>query len=66
MAIFNPIAQKEQEKGILSLIMAIYQKYQRSGETRSERERESNLVLEVCVCVCYVRDQNVVVVNLQL
>lgn len=56
MAIFNPIAQKEQEDRILSLIMAIYQKYQ------GERE----CVLEVCVCVCYVRDQNVVVVNPQL
>lgn len=66
MAIFNPIAEKEQEKGILSLIMAIYQKYQRAAETRRERERERSLVLEVCVCVCYVRDQNVLVVNLQL
>lgn len=64
MAIFNPIAQEEQEKGILSLIVAIYQKYQRSGEARRGGER--SLLLEVCVCVCYVRDQNVVVVNLQL
>lgn len=64
MAIFNPIAQKEQENGFLSLIMAITQKYRRSGETRRERRR--SLVLEVCVCVCYVRDQNVLVVNLQL
>ncbi|KAF3845006.1 hypothetical protein F7725_008169, partial [Dissostichus mawsoni] len=38
MAIFNPIAQKEQEEGILSLIMAIYQKYQRAEETRRERK----------------------------
>lgn len=36
MAIFNPIAQTEKEKGILSVIMAIYQKYQRSGETREK------------------------------
>lgn len=56
MAIFNPIAQKEQEEGILSLIMAIYQKNRnkRAGEPRRESP------------VCYVRDQNVVVVNPQL
>lgn len=50
MAIFNPIAQKEQQEGILSLIMAIYQKCQSAGEAR--RERETGPVLVVCVlCV---------------
>lgn len=63
MAIFNPIAQKEQENRFRSLIVAGYQKYQRSGEMRGARNR--SLVLEVCVCACYVKDQNVVV-NLQL
>lgn len=57
MAIFNPIAQKEQEEGIPSLIMAIYQKYQRAGETRRERKEARPQ------SVCYVRDQNVVVVK---
>lgn len=49
MAIFNPIAQKEQKKGILSLIMAVYQKYQRAERMRRKREKLSPG--RVCLCV---------------
>ena len=48
MAIFNPIAQKEQEEGILSLIMAIYQKISKG---RRDKEREKGSQTSKCVFV---------------
>lgn len=58
MAIFNPIPQKAQTKEIPALIMAVDKKISKSLRDSGGRI----LVLKVC----YVRDQNVVVVNLQL
>lgn len=57
MAIFNPIPQKAQTKEILALIMAVDKKISKSLRDRENSSPES---------MCYVRDQNVVVVNLQL
>lgn len=53
IAIFNLVAQKELEKGILSLNIASHQKYQRSTETKREREEKpcSGSVF-LCVTVC--------------
>lgn len=59
MAIFNPIPQKAQTKEILALIMAVDKK----NIKELERQRRENSSPE---SLCYVRDQNVVVVNLQL